>query len=402
LAGIALAGRARKEILAPRLAVLALVLLAPPLDAQVIGPPGALAPAKVEAIEAAVSGTMSEIGIPGLSLALATDGEIRIANGYGLADVENNVPAKALTVYRLASVSKPITAVAVLQLAEQGLMDLDAPIQKYCPAFPEKPWPVTGRQLLGHLGGVRHYADNEPVNTRRFAAVREGLDFFKDDPLAVEPGSRYLYSTYGYSLLGCAVESASGQAFADYLRDKVFRPAGMERTRPDDVRGLVPNRAQGYVKDASGEILNSALADVSYKVPGGGLVGTASDVARFALALADGSLLKKETLAQMLTRQKTRDGKVTGYGLGWTLGERHRHREVWHTGGQERVSNVVYWQPDGSLVVVLLSNLEHVQPQLLDLARRLADLLQLEAGAPALESRPKRGIIGLPPERPGA
>jgi CubicO group peptidase (beta-lactamase class C family) len=388
------------EILARRFAVLALALLAPPLRAQVIGAPGALAPAKVEAIEAAVSGTMSEIGIPGLSLALATDGEIRIASGYGLADVENNVPAKAVTVYRLASVSKPITAVAVLQLAEKGLLDLDAPIQKYCPAFPEKPWPVSGRQLLGHLGGVRHYADNEPVNTLRFTGVRDGLAFFKDDPLAVEPGTRFLYSTYGYSLLGCAVEGASGQAFADYLRDNVFRPAEMERTRPDDVRGLVPNRAQGYVKDASGELLNSALADVSYKVPGGGLVGTAPDVARFALALANGSLLKKEMLAQMLTRQKTRDGKVTGYGLGWTLGERKRHREAWHTGGQERVSNAVYWQPDTGLVVALLSNLEHVQPHLVDLARRLADLLQLEAGAPALESRPKRGIIGLPPERP--
>ena len=385
---------------AGRFAVLALALLAPPLRAQVIGPQGALAPAKVEAIEAAVSGTMSEIGIPGLSLALATDGAIRIANGYGLADVENNVPAKAVTVYRLASVSKPITAVAVLQLAEKGLLDLDAPIQKYCPAFPEKPWPVSGRQLLGHLGGVRHYADNEPANTRRFTGVRDGLAFFKDDPLAVEPGTRFLYSTYGYSLLGCAVEGASGQAFADYLRDDVFRPAGMERTRPDDVRGLVPNRAQGYVKDASGDLLNSALADVSYKVPGGGLVGTAPDVARFALALANGSLLKKEMLAQMLTRQKTRDGKVTGYGLGWTLGERNRHREVWHTGGQERVSSAVYWQPDTGLVVVLLSNLEHVQPHLVDLARRLADLLQQEAGAPSLESRPKRGIIGLPPERP--
>ena len=344
---------------------------------------------------------MSELGIPGLSLAVATDGEIRIASGYGLADVENNVPAKAVTVYRLASVSKPITAVAVLQLAEKGLLDLDAPIQKYCPAFPEKPWPVSGRQLLGHLGGVRHYADNEPVNTRRFTGVRDGLVLFKDDPLVVEPGTRYVYSTYGYSLLGCAVEGASGQAFADYLRDNVFRPAGMERTRPDDVRGLVPNRAQGYVKDASGEILNSALADVSYKVPGGGLVGTAPDVARFVLALSGGSLLQKEALAQMITRQKTRDGKVTGYGLGWTLGERNRRREVWHTGGQERVSNAVYWQPDTGLVVVLLSNLEHVQPRLVDLARRVADLLLLGAGAPALESRPKRGIIGLPPEHAG-
>lgn len=383
-----------------RRTLLVVAALASPAGAQVIGPPGALPPSKVEAVEAAVSGTMSELGIPGLSFALATEGEIRIASGFGLADVENNVPAKALTVYRLASLSKPITAVAVLQLVEKGLVNLDAPIQRYCPAFPEKPWPVTGRLLLGHLGGVRHYAEHEPVNSRRFTAVQDGLAFFKDDPLALEPGTRFLYSTYGYNLLGCAVEGASGQAFAEYLRDNVFRTAGMERTRPDDVRGLIPNRAQGYVKNASGELLNSALADVSYKVPGGGLVGTAPDVARFGLALARGSLLKKETMAQMLTRQKTRDGRLTGYGLGWTLGERNRHREAWHTGGQERVSNVLYWQPDTGLVVVLLSDLEGVQPGLTDLARRLADLLQLEAGAPALDSPPKHGIIGLPPSRP--
>src|SRR5207247_9786903 len=118
----------------------------------------------------------------------------------------------------------------------------------YDPSYTVKPLHTIRLMRLGHLGGVRHYAYNEPVNTRRFAAVREGLDFFKDDPLAVEPGSRYLYSTYGYSLLGCAVESASGQAFADYLRDKVSRPAGRERTRPDDPRGRVPHRPPGCVQ----------------------------------------------------------------------------------------------------------------------------------------------------------
>jgi len=372
-----------------RLAVLALALLAPPLRAQVVGPPGALPPAKVESVEAAVTATMSEAGIPGLSLALATGGEIRIANGYGLADVENNVPAKGLTVYRLASLSKPITAVAVLQLAERGLLDLDAPIQKYCPAFPEKPWPLTARQLLAHLGGVRHYAENEPINTRRFATVVEGLSLFKDDALAAEPGTKYLYSTYGYNLLGCAVEGVSGKPFADTLRESVFAPASMERTRPDDLRALVPNRAQGYVREPSGELLNAALADMSYKVPGGGLAGTAPDEARFALALASGSLLKKETLAQMLTRQKTRDGKTLGYGLGWSLGERSRHREAWHTGGQERVSTVIYWQPDSGVVVALLSNLQGVQPVLVDLARRLADLVQLDATSSAIDAKPR-------------
>lgn len=380
---------------AGRFAVLALALLAPSLQAQVIGPPGALPPAKVEAVEAAISSTMSELGIPGLSLALATGGEIRMSGVYGLADVENNVPAKAATVYRLASLSKPITAVAVLQLLEAGRLDLDAPIQKSCPAFPDKPWPLTARRLLGHQGGVRWYRDGEAAITRHYASLTEGLELFKDDPLAFEPGTRTLYSTFGYNLLGCAVEGASGQSFPDYLREHVFGPAGMERTRTDDVRALIPNRAQGYLREANGELANSALADMSYKVPGGGLVGTASDIAHFAMALGGGSLLKKESLAQMLSRQKTRDGRMTGYGLGLTLGEHNRRREAWHTGGQERVSNVLYWQPDSGLVIVMLSNLEKVQPQLVDLARRLADMLLLDPGAPGVLAQPRH--VDTPP-----
>ncbi len=130
---------------------------------------------------------------------------------------------------------------------------------------------------------------------------------FKDDPLAFEPGTKVLYSTYGYSLLGCAVEGAAGRPFAEVLREEVFAPAGMTSTQPDDVRALIPHRASGYVRDGSGELLNSALADTSYKVPGGGLCGTAPDVARFGLALLSGRLLDRPTLRQMLTPQKTRD-----------------------------------------------------------------------------------------------
>lgn len=167
------------------------------------------------------------------------------------------------------------------------------------------------------------------------------------------------------------MEGASGRRFAEYLRENVFDPAGMEHTRPDDVAAIIPNRAQGYVRTAEGEIRNSALADMSYKVPAGGLSGTAPDVARFVLALSGGSLLKKETLAQMLTPQHTRDGESVAYGLGLTLGVRNRKPEVWHTGGQERVSTVVYWQPADGVVVVLLSNLEKIG--LTDLARGVAD-----------------------------
>ncbi len=241
------------------------------------------------------------------------DRQLRWTGGFGLADAENAVPATAETMYRLASVSKTMTATAAMQLAERGRLDLDAPIRRYVPGFPEKPWPITTRQLLGHLGGIRHYLPNEEFDaTRQYVGVLEGLDVFKDDPLVHEPGTAYLYSTYGFDLVGAVVEAASGARFLDYLRENVFRPAGMESIRDDDARVLIPHRAQGYVRLVNGELRNAAPADTSYKIPGGGLIATAADVVRFAAALENGALVKPETRTEMWTRQKTRSGQVAG------------------------------------------------------------------------------------------
>lgn len=352
-----------------------LVALALPAAAPGAPPaPGSTAPTRFEAVAAAIRTDMSQRAIPGLSAAIVVDRELRWTSGFGLADLENDVAASAETVYRLGSVSKPITATAVLQLWERGALELDGPVQKSCPSYPEKPWPVTARQLLAHLGGVRHYARGEFENTRHYLTLDEGLSIFKDDPLLHEPGTRYLYSTYGYNLLGCAVEGASGRGFVDYLSESVFRPAGMEGARADDVFAIVPNRAQGYVRTGTG-YRNSGLTDTSNKVPGGGIVATARDVARLAVGLQAGVLLRRETLDLMLTPQKTRDGGPTGVGLGLRLGRRNGRREAWHTGAQQRVSTVLYMQPDHGLAVVLLCNLEDAGPALLDLARRVADML---------------------------
>jgi CubicO group peptidase (beta-lactamase class C family) len=340
---------------------------------------GGLPSGTVEAIRAAVTDEMSRLGIPGLSLAVAEAGEVRYEAGFGFADVENAVPARPETVYRLASVSKPMTAVAVLKLAEEGRLDLDAPVWRYCPAFPEKPWPLTARLLLCHQGGVRHYRADEQPMTRRFTSLADGLALFKEDPLAHEPGTKVLYTTYGYTLLGCAAAGAGGRPFVSLLRDSVFGPAGMSATRVDDVRELIPHRAQGYVRHRQGQLLNSALADMTYKVPGGGICGTAPDVARFGAALLSGRLVSSDTLQRMLTRQKTRQGRVTTYGLGLAVGTRRGGREAWHLGGQERVSTVLYLRPDRRLAVALLTNLERVQARSLDLARRIADLVAAPA-----------------------
>jgi CubicO group peptidase (beta-lactamase class C family) len=357
-------------------------------SARAEGPVADLPAAKAEAIEAAITATMTKAGIPGASVAIAVGGRLRFAQGYGHADLENGVPAKASTMYRLASVAKPITAVAVLKLAEEGRLDLDAPIQRMAPAFAEKAWPVTARQLLGHLGGVRHYRDDEPTNTTPCASMECSLAFFKGDPLVVEPGTRFVYSTYGYSLLGAAVEGAAGRSYLEYLRQAVFDPAGMASIRPDEVRPLIPNRAQGYVRTEAGQVLNSDLADVSYKVPGGGLIATASDVARFGAALQAGSLVSRESLQAMLTPQRETAGRATGYGLGLNVATNGGRREAWHTGGQERVSTVVFLLPDEGASVAVLTNLEGVGRELVALGRRLAEVAVAPETAAA--AAPKR------------
>lgn len=354
----------------PRVLVLVVLLAALPLGAQDLG---GLPAEKLAEIEKAITAEMARQNIPGLSVAVVTAHQLRWANGYGLADLENFVPAKASTVYRLGSISKPITATAVMQLAEKGRLDLDAAIQKYVAGFPEKPWPVTARQLLGHLSGVRHYRNEEEVNsTRHYLNLADALHIFKDDPLLFEPGARFSYTTYGYTLLGCAVETASGMKFVDYARENIFRRAGMDTMRADDVYAIIPNRAQGYRKTQSGELRNSALADTSNKIPGGGFCSTVNDLAKFAIAVQTGDLVKKDTLELMWTRQKTRDGQLTNYGLGWGVGERNGLKEVGHSGGQPRVSTYLLMVPQKGVAVVIMSNLE--ASRLRELARQIGDI----------------------------
>jgi serine beta-lactamase-like protein LACTB len=359
--------------------VLAAALQVPPAS-------GSLPPPTARAIEALIGARMTQLGVPGLAAAVVSHEQVVWAAPFGMADLENGVSVRTTTSFRLASLSKPITAVAVLQLVERGKIELDAPVQRYVPLMPEKTWPVTIRQLLGHLGGIRHYRDGEFASTRRYASVAEGLTIFRDDPLEHPPGTKFLYTSYGYNLLGAAVEGASGESYLDYVRRNVFEPAGMFGARDDDLRALIPHRAQGYVKTPSGDLRNSELTDTSNKLPGGGLAASAEDVARFAMALTGGLLLERASVARMLTRQTTREGKPVGYGMGFFLTDRGGVREAWHTGGQQRVSNVVYLQPDRHVGVVLLSNLEGIGPQLTEVAREVATLA---AGPPpaALDAR---------------
>lgn len=317
-----------------------------------------LSPEKIELIEKAITTEMARQNIPGLAVAVVLDNTLQWSNGYGFSDLENFVPAKATTVYRLGSISKPITAVAAMQLVERGKLDLDAPVQKYVPSFPQKPWPITARLLLSHMSGIRHYKGEEISITRHYDNLVEGLRIFQDDALLFEPGTRYSYSTYAYNLLGCVIEGASGLRYPDYVRENIFKPAGMDRIRVNDLFEIIPNHAQGYRKTASGELRNSGLADTSYKIPGGGFCSTVGDLAKFAIAVQKGTLLNRESLRQMWTRQKTRGDEAVDYGLGFAVTEKNGRLWVGHGGGQQRITTFLSMIPERNAAAVVMTNLE--------------------------------------------
>lgn len=339
-------------------------------------------PSHDQAIGTLVNSYISQHHVPGLSIAVIERGRVILAQGYGLTDVENNVPASADTIYRIASISKPITATAAMKLVETGKLNLDAPIQKYCPDFPRKPWPITSRELLSHQSGIRDYRnEEETINTRHYTSMKEALAQFANDPLEFEPGTRMQYTTYGYVVLGCVIEGASGVSYDRYMRQAIFDPADMPATRLDDVFAVIPHRARGYRISASGELQNATFVDVSNKPPGGGINASGQDLGNFVTALYSGKLVAKRILDQMLTPSTTRDGQPTIYGLGFFLGgpiSKYRGLlEAGHGGVQQGVSSLLYLLPEKDFGVVILSNLEGQQSSLdfIDLSRKVYDIV---------------------------
>jgi serine beta-lactamase-like protein LACTB len=321
-------------------------------------------------IEKAVSIFMSANSVPGISVAVVLEGEPVWSAGFGMADLEDSAPATSSTLFRLGSISKPITAVAVLQVWERGKLDLDAPVQKYCPAFPQKEWPITARELLAHLGGIRHYnsdgkGDIPEDSARHFASMEESLQIFAADPLVAKPGTKFNYSTYGYTLLGCVLEGATSQKYVDFVRENVFKPVRMEHTQADDFFAVIPHRTRWYHKDKAGVVRNAGVLDSSYKIPGGGLISSADDMARFEAAILADKLLKRTTRDVMWNVLQPTEGKPSHYALGWFVAEKFGLRTAGHTGGQQGTDTAFLVVPERRAGVVVLANMDNVNNNLL-------------------------------------
>ena len=339
-------------------------------------------------IEAAVSQFMASTHVPGISVAVVENGEYEWSSGFGLADAENNAPASEHTLFRLASISKSLTATAAMQLWERGQLDLDAPVQKYCPAFPQKPWPITTRLAMGHLAGIGFYKstsqdDPEYGNTKHFDdPIQAGLDFFKNEALLSEPGKQFHYSTQDYTLVACVMEGASGAKYVDFVQKNIFAPAHMDSTQVDNRFAIIPYRTRFYRKTESGAAQNAEFLDSSYKIPGGGWLSSAEDMARFEVAILNDKLVKRATRDLMWTPLKPSDGSKDNYGLGWESIEEDGFSAIGHMGGQQGTSTAFLLAPAQRDGVVVLTNMEGIG------ARDLAlEILKVLVGATGSASK---------------
>jgi serine beta-lactamase-like protein LACTB, mitochondrial len=280
--------------------------------------------AAVEEGRRIVRASLTEKNLPGLSAAVGVGGEIVWAEGFGFADLDSRVPVTPNHRFRIGTASKALTSAAAGLLLEDGRLKLDDPIQTNVPAFPEKQWPVTLRQLMGHVAGVRTDSGDEgPLFAEHCERPVEALRHFADSPLLFQPGTEYRYSSYGWILVSAAVEAAAKQPFLTFMQERVFDPLGMRDTMADSTTRPIPDRVTFYFPRFAADPKYGLhlMRDLDYSCYAGAsaFLSTPSDLVRFGMAVQSGKLLKPATVQLLQTSQRLASGKETGYGLGWDL-----------------------------------------------------------------------------------
>lgn len=314
---------------------------------------------------------------PGATGAVMVRGELVWSGGAGVADAENAVPMRGDTVHNIGSVSKVVAVISLMQLVEQGKIDLDAEIQTYAPWFPRKQAPITVRQILTHTSGIRHYrsgefGEGEVLRFQHFDSIEAGSRRWMDEPLLSDPGRHWNYSTFATNLLQAAIEQASGQGMEAFMRTRMWAPAGMADTQFDVPARIIPRRARGYEwDDATGTLSNALAEDVSYKYVGGGILASDEDMVRMGHALNTGKLLGDAAIAEMYRpqldasvtllpsppgRQPSREG-VPVQGLIWRVQQDAAGRTyVGHSGSVKGTLSYLVNYPEQDVVVAVHVN----------------------------------------------
>lgn len=297
--------------------------------------------------------------IPGISICVGTREKILWAEGVGYADLEDNSPVTIYSVFRLGSVSKLLTSLAVGRLYQQGKLDLDAPIQQYLPDFPVKKYPITARQLAGHTAGIRHYIkEDQLIAPRYYKNVQDGLSIFKNDTLLFKPGTAYNYSTFGFTLLSAVVEAAAQKDFLSYMRDSIFLPLGMKHTFADYNDSIIPGRVRFYDPGKDGTVHHSDYVDNSYKWAGGGFLSSTVDLVNMVRGLITNKLLNPKTVELLFTDQKLENGKSTNVGIAWRINETKQGVKYIHHGGAiDGGRSFVFFYPESGYIFAITANL---------------------------------------------
>lgn len=265
-----------------------------------------------------------EQNLPGLSVAVGVGGDIVWAEGAGWADLERQEPVAPETRFRIGTASVALTSAAAGRLLEHGRLSLDEEIQTWVPAFPPKPQPVTLRQLMAHVSGVRNDGGDEgPLLSEHCERPVDGLRAFADRPLLFEPGTQYHYSSYSWILVSAAVEAAAGEPFLAFMQKEIFEPLGMDATTADSTTQSTADRATSYFPRLAGDPRygQHLMREIDHSCYAGASVflSTPSDMVRFGMAMHSGKLLQPATVRTLQTTQRLASGEETGYGLGWDL-----------------------------------------------------------------------------------
>jgi CubicO group peptidase (beta-lactamase class C family) len=296
---------------------------------------------------------------PGCAVLIARKSEVIYKNAFGSANLELNVPIKPDMVFKIASITKQFTAVAILQLVEQGKISLQDSVQQYIKDFPAKGYRITIENLLTHTSGLKDYlqVDYAATNMERWdMEPRQIIDSFKNIPLEFEPGTKFTYSNTGYFLLGYIIEKISGKSYQAYILDNLLKPLGLKHTYFDTSNIVIPNRVNGYGKD--GEVLRNAdfwSPTIAYAA--GGLLSNTEDLFKWHKGLYAYKILKEETLKKAFTSFKLKDGTSTGYGYGWYLKDAGGIKSIEHSGVINGfLSNEIYYPAEDVFITTLFNS----------------------------------------------
>ena len=295
--------------------------------------------------------------VAAMSIAVVRGHDTLVMKGYGTADWENDVPATAQTVYRIGSVTKQFTSVAVMQLVEQGKLSLDDELTKYVPNAPTHGRRILVRYLLNHTSGIPSYTDVGGAFGRvmRLDLPHDSLlAVVRDDSLQFEPGSHFYYNNTGYYLLGMIIERVTGKRYGDYLRDALFTPNGLASTVYCSEAPLIKHRARGYNGGAT--LMNADFISMELPFAAGSLCSTVGDLVSWTRLLHGGKLVNRSSFATMTTPVKLTSGRPMGYGFGLAVDTLGSHRRIHHGGGINGFISELAYYPNDSLTVVVLSN----------------------------------------------